>query len=92
MIHMIQQLTGQTLRRAAMPALSRFSLNWQKNPQNTPLDLCQIAAAQSYVAASHSRSFPMIEFRTIMRIMSLAARVNNVRSRAVVRPDQRRYK
>jgi hypothetical protein len=32
--------------RSSTAALARLPFDWQQNPQNTPLDLCQIAAAQ----------------------------------------------
>src|SRR3974390_1001440 len=37
---------------SATAALPRLSLNRQQNPQNTPLDLCQIAAAQGCLLES----------------------------------------
>jgi hypothetical protein len=40
------------LGRAPPSALSRFSLNRQQNPQDTPLDLAQIAAAQGCLLES----------------------------------------
>ena len=40
------------LGRATPPALPRLSLNRQQYPQNTPLDLAQIAAAQGCLLES----------------------------------------